>query len=398
MKIAIVIEHFNPARGGAETYTAGLVGWLVAGGHDVTIFTQDWVGEREQATLVAVPTRGVSAARRYLSFSTTASELVGQGDFDVVHSMARILRLDVFHPHGGVMRASLERSLAATEGGLQRGLRRAARWLNTKSDVLLELESILYTEDPPPRLVAVSQMVADDMKRYYGIDESQVDVVYNGVDASRFSPETRATIGAGLREELGIGTDALLLLLVAHNYRLKGVEILIRVMAELVKRGGGNFKALVVGSKNPSQTVYPKLAEKLGVGDRVLFHPGVADIKRFYAAADVYFHPTFYDPMSLVVLEALGAGLPVITTRHNGCSEIMTDGQEGFCIDEPRDVDALVERVGLLADDDRRLAMSTAARALALEFPLERNYEGLMAVYLKAADQRRTEVTTRREP
>ena len=79
MKIAIVIEHFNPARGGAETYTVGLVQWLCRKGHEVTIFTQDWVAEPTGVTMVAVPVKGISAARRYLSFSTEASQLVAGG-------------------------------------------------------------------------------------------------------------------------------------------------------------------------------------------------------------------------------------------------------------------------------------------------------------------------------
>lgn len=393
MKIAIVIEHFNPAKGGAETYTAGLLQWLCGEGHEVTVFTQDWAAEPAGVTMVAVPVKGISAARRYLSFSTEASQLVAGGAFDIVHSMARILRQNVFHPHGGVMKASLDQSLASSRSGLERGLRRAARWLNTKQDILLELEHIIYTESPPPRLIAVSKMVAADMKRYYDVDEAKIDVVYNGVDGKRFKPENRDLFRDELRRELGLGDDEVALLLVAHNYRLKGAEIFIRVLSELGKRGREGVKGVVVGSQPEAFGVYPKLAEKMGLADEVIFHEAVGDIERFYAAADIYVHPTFYDPMSLVVLEAMASGLPVITTRYNGCSEIITDGVEGFAVDQPRDIAAFVEAIEELLDASRRMEMGRAARELALEFPLERNFEAVAEVYLKAAKEPVSEIS-----
>ncbi len=385
MKIAIVIEHFNPARGGAETYTADLVSWLASHRHDVTVFTQDWAAEPTGVTMVTVPVKGISAARRYLSFSTEASQLVSEGAFEVVHSMARILRQNIFHPHGGVMKASLEKSLDSSSSGIERGFRRAARWLNTKQDILLELENIIYTEEPPPRFVAVSDMVARDMVRYYGVGEDRIEVIHNGVDTARFTPENRDGLGREMRGTLGIGQEETVLLLVAHNYRLKGAQIFIRVLSELKKRAHKGLKGVIAGSEHGAQGVYPRLAAKMGLADDIIFHGSVADIERFYAAADIYLHPTYYDPMSLVVLEALSSGLPVVTTRRNGCSEIITEGVEGFAVEEPGDIAGLTAAVELLLDEPRRRESALAARALAEKYPLERNFQAIGELYKKAA-------------
>lgn len=397
MKIAVVIEHFDPARGGAETYTAGLVQWLAGKGHEVTVLAEDWSSEPANMTLVKVPVKGMTGARRYLSFSTEASGLVSSGGYDIIHSMARIVRLNVFQPHGGVTRASMERSLASSAGGVTRGLRRAARWLNTKSDILLELESIIFDEEPAPRFVAVSEMVADDMKRYHGVNASKIDVVPNGVDVRRFTPAKRGELRGPLREELGIGEDEVALLLVAQNWRLKGAEIFIKVVAELAERGHGEIRGIIVGSKGAGESVYPQLARKLGVGERVVFHESTSEIERFYAGADIYVHPTYYDPMSLVVLEAFASGMPAVTTRFNGCSEIMTEGVEGFTVEDPRDVERIVTDVEAMLERGRREEMGAAARALAEEYPLERNFEGIAGVYEKAlAEGAAADVETKR--
>jgi len=383
MKIAIVIEHFNPKRGGAETYTASLVERLVAEGHEVHLFAGDWTLEPLGLTMVRVPVKGITGAGRTLSFATEASELVGSGGFDVIHSMARILRLSVFHPHGGVTRASLERSIASTLSPLGRGLRRAARWLNTKSDMLLELESIIYAQSPLPRIVAVSKMVAADMRRYYDVPDSKIDVVYNGVDVKRFTPENRRAFRDAVRGELGVGADEVLLLLVAHNYRLKGVEIFMRVLGAMKQRARPKVKGLVVGG-GPEDGIYGRLAAKMGVEERITFREAVSDIERYYAAADVYLHPTFYDPMSLVVLEAMASGLPAVTTRYNGATEIMTDGVQGFVVDDPRGVPQITSALDKLLDAARRAEMGAAARRLAEEYPLEKNFAGILEVYKKA--------------
>ena len=382
MKVAIAIEHFNPQRGGAEIYTASLVERLTADGHDVYVFTQDWTLEPEGVTMVRVPAKGVTAAGEALSFATEASELVGTGEFDVVHSMARIMRLSVFQPHSGVLKASLERTLDYSKSPIEKGLRQVARWLNTKIDMMLELEAIIYEQSPPPRFVAVSNMVAADMKRIYNVPDAKIDVVYNGVDTKRFRPENRQAYREAVRGEIGAAAGEVLLLFVGHDYRRKGADVFIRAIAETVKNGNRNVKGLVVGGRDSGS--YASLAEKLGVGDRVIFHEAVGDIERYYAAADIYLLPTFYDPMSLVVLEALASGLPVITTRYNGASEIMTDGVQGFTVDEPRNLGAIVSSVETLLDAKRRSEMGEAARALAEEFPIERNYKAILEVYRKA--------------
>ena len=234
-------------------------------------------------------------------------------------------------------------------------------------------------------------------KVYNDVDEAKINVVYNGVDTRRFRPENRDLFRDELRSDLGLGDGEVALLLVAHNYRLKGAEIFIRVISELKARGHGGVKGVMVGSEAQDFGVYPKLAEKMGLADEVIFHEAVSNIERFYAACDIYVHPTFYDPMSLVVLEALASGLPVITTRYNGCSEIITDGVEGFSVDDPRDIAAFLEVLEPLLDASRRMEMGRAARELALEFPLERNFEAIAEVYLKAAKEPVSEISIKRE-
>jgi UDP-glucose:(heptosyl)LPS alpha-1,3-glucosyltransferase len=102
----------------------------------------------------------------------------------------------------------------------------------------------------------------------------------------------------------------------------------------------------------------------------------------FYAAADAYVHPTYYDPCSLVLLEAAACGLPIVTTRrHNGAAELFREDAEMLLVNDPSDHDALVERVDALCDSQLRDELGAAARRVALRHPFERNVAELVKLY-----------------
>src|SRR5205085_5096840 len=119
------------------------------------------------------------------------------------------------------------------------------------------------------------------------------------------------------------------------------------------------LKLVVAGS--PKTDPWRRLAERLGIANRVKFVGPTADVRRVYFAADVHVHPTFYDPCSGVVIEALTCGLPVVTSRHNGAAELMSPPREGFVIDDPHDHAALAGALAALLDPVRRDACGRAA-------------------------------------
>jgi UDP-glucose:(heptosyl)LPS alpha-1,3-glucosyltransferase len=231
-------------------------------------------------------------------------------------------------------------------------------------------------------------MVARDIARHHGWPADRMRVVYNGVDAEKFSPHLRHTLRAPLRLRLGLRNERLLLI-VAHNFELKGVPALLRATALLVQDGRPIHLA-VVGGKPSALPAYRRAARRLGIDAAVTFAGPVADAAPWYAAADVYVQPTFYDPCSLVVLEALACGLPVITSRYNGAGELLNEGVEGFVLDDPSDDRRLAERIELLLDDELREHMARQARRRALRCTFDHNGQAIVDVYhqVKAATRR----------
>jgi UDP-glucose:(heptosyl)LPS alpha-1,3-glucosyltransferase len=123
------------------------------------------------------------------------------------------------------------------------------------------------------------------------------------------------------------------------------------------------------------------LAHKTGVFDKVLFIGSTDEPEKYYGASDFLVHPTFYDACSLTVLEALASGLPVITTHFNGASGMITQSQEGWVMSDPRDDQALIEKISFYLNHDRIEKSSIVARHLAESYSLERTWDEMKNIF-----------------
>jgi UDP-glucose:(heptosyl)LPS alpha-1,3-glucosyltransferase len=236
--------------------------------------------------------------------------------------------------------------------------------------------------------------VREHFLRYYHIPPGQLHVVRSSSDPLRFPEQDRLKCRSQCREQYGIAPQEVVGLFAAMNYRLKGLEPLLYSVQKLLARPefAGNrpaFRLMVVG--NPRAKAYVNLARRLGIGDAVRFVGYCAEMRSAYFAADFLVHPTFYDPCSLVVLEALACGLPIITTRYNGASELMhasAPQQEGYALRDPHDHQELSWSLAQMLDPGRRHAFAQAARRTAAQWTFEQHYRQLMAVLTEAASRK----------
>jgi UDP-glucose:(heptosyl)LPS alpha-1,3-glucosyltransferase len=234
-------------------------------------------------------------------------------------------------------------------------------------------------------VIVNSNMVRQHFQQYYGIPASDVRVIRSSIDAGRFAEQDRPRRRLEWRERCGIGAAEAVALFAAMNYRLKGLEPLLHAVRRMP--AGRPFRLLVVG--NPRTRGYERLARRLGIADRVCFFGHCTEMRNCYFAADFLVHPTFYDPCSLVALEALACGLPVITTRYNGASELLSPLGEGFVIDDPHDHEHLAWCMTQLLDPVRRSACAQAARRTAAQWTFEVHYRQLLQVFAEAAARKR---------
>jgi UDP-glucose:(heptosyl)LPS alpha-1,3-glucosyltransferase len=202
-------------------------------------------------------------------------------------------------------------------------------------------------------------MVKREVRRHYPLPDERLATLFNAVDLERFYLDGAAEVGKELRRRHGIAEDKIAALMIAQNYRLKGLAETINAVARV---NDPRLVLIVVGKE--STTVYDRQARRLGIDNQIIFAGATTDARSYYAAVDFFVLPTRRDSCSLVVLEALAMGVPVISTATNGACEIMQDGQHGFVLSDPTDIAALAGAMARMMDADFRRACAEECRQL----------------------------------
>lgn len=393
MKVALVIERVETWRGGAETSTMQFARDLASLGCEVHVVTGTYMPSTPELRIVPVRVGRLLKGWRTGFFARRAAALVREEDYDIVHAITPCPVADIYQPRGGTVPEMLARNRATYPTALRRALKRIAQWLRFKYHVMGRLETRLLNRQPPPVVVAISRYVADQLRRHYAFDPDRIRTIFNGVDPDVTDAAQRREDRQSVRRQYALADDDLMLLCVAHNFKLKGVGRAIEALhllaggSEPLRRDNGRCVLVVVGRDNPAR--YVRLAHRLGLADRVIFTGATDRTGAFFHAADVLVHPTYYDPCSRVVLEALAAGLPVVTTRFNGAAERIRDGLHGYVVDSPDDVEAIADRLRRLSDDAHRRECAGRAPAAVEEISMfahaGRSYELYRALLSEGA-------------
>lgn len=377
LDVALVVEHYLPKRGGGERYVVDLATGLADRGHRVTVYAAEHDNDDARITLKTVPAAKHPKWWRKWRFAAR-SRMALQGGHDIVHAVGKALGFTLLNPHGGVEQFWLRQHLKAYDRGWERVWATVRRYCTPRHWVLTAIERTQYASPQLQRVIAISDMVRDHIRTAYGLGPERVSVVYNGVDLERFCPAVREQHRAAQRAAWGVGDDDVCCLFVGNNFRLKGVRSLVLATARL-RAEGAPVKAVIVGREAPGRLA--SLARGLGVADHVLFAGAEPQVEKAYAGADVYVHPTFFDACALVTFEAMACGVPVITTRWNGASGIVTPGRDGAVIDDAADIGALADAMRGYLDTGRRALHGQAARAAAEKHPVQQNCERILMVY-----------------
>ncbi len=209
-------------------------------------------------------------------------------------------------------------------------------------------------------------------------------VIYPGVDSAVFNPETRYSRRAEARARFGISNNQFALLIIGNDWHEKGLSCLLEAMG-LLK----DLSLLLLVRGRDERAPYERAIEKLGLTGMVRFLDRLPDVVQFYAAADLYVGPSLYDSFAIPVAEAMACGLPVIASIQAGVSEIVTDGENGFILRDPKDVEGLAEKIRLLYEDtDMCSRLGQKAAQTISQFTWERNALQIQTLLGKALSQK----------
>lgn len=379
LKIALVSESVAPDRGGAETSTAQFIQHLLGHGLKVDLYTRSPVESKGDLTVHRVDPPSLIRALKTVRFSRRVDELLAGRRYDVVHAITPCLRADVYQPRGGTVPETVERNLALCAPGAPRTVKKLANRFNLKQRTMIRLERRLVQRSPAPMVVAISSYVQEQLTRHYRLPEQNIRRIFNGVDFHPPTETQRSQDRQTIRRMYGVADDEVFALMIAHNFKLKGVGQWIRALCILTHADGPRIKTVIIGKADPRP--YRALARKLRIEDAVMFAGYTKQVSAFYSAADIFVHPTFYDPCSRVVLEAMLHGVPPVTTQFNGAAEAIDDGVNGRVIDAPDDIEELARAARQAAAAPLRDAVQRMHDELAERLSMERHARQIVELY-----------------
>jgi len=390
-RVAIIVERADVSLGGAERSMSEVAGGLSALGLEV-----DLLAAKGQATCPNVHILCTDLRGERVPLSVFADALrrhVERTGYDIVHSVLPLPGIDLYQPRGGTYAESILRHAASYPSPLMRRWKAWTAFANIRRLKLLRAERQCCQGSTGPMISALSQYVVEQLTRHYGTDPRRIVRTLNGVDTDRpidagAADDCRRRILERLR--LQGAQQPALFLFAAHNFRLKGLHPLIRAMQVVGGRETKQPACLVVAGAGASGR-YCRLAKRLGVEERVLFLGPVEDIRSVVSATDVGVLPTFYDPSSRFILEALVAGKPVITTRFNGATDHFIDGRHGKVIDSPHNIVALADAIRFFASKANiaKASQAITADSLAANISIHRVANELLRLYEIILDTRR---------
>jgi glycosyltransferase involved in cell wall biosynthesis len=335
LRIAVLTRNFATTGGGAERYAIALVEQL-AGHHEIHVYAQNigHVVEEVRYHKVAMPLARPRWINQWI-FATLTWWQTRRG-FDVVHSHENSWHGDIQTVHVAPIRYSLFNG--------RFGATKILRWLKVATSIrllsYLWLEQLRFSVGAGRRIVVTSESLREAVLQYYPSVANSLEVVTPGVAYAGGRPPLTKRQSA--RERLQLPQVGFALLFVGNDFKKKGLQTLLQSLLQLPS---DTFLMVVGRSEQQLQT--EAMVRDLGLLARVHFLQQIEQMGLAYSAADCLVHPTLEDSYAMVVLEAMGYGLPVVVSgpQYCGISRELHDAVEAVLLPDPRNVEHLVSAI-----------------------------------------------------
>jgi UDP-glucose:(heptosyl)LPS alpha-1,3-glucosyltransferase len=372
VKIGIAYLEYS-RRKGIERISAELADGVAQSGHDVHFHCIRWMDVRSsKVQFHRVRTMAYPNSATLFSFAILGKSSLSRGNYSVSHS------------YGGVIGCDVITAQSCHRAGLKVAEALKGKMIRTKVNygvadrIRLYLEHQNFAKRKYRKVIACSTLVKRELMENYRVPDSDIVVVPNGVDLEEFHPRNRDAFRNDVRSQYHAGNQDILLLFVGHEFGRKGLEAAIRALALLKQQ---HVKLLVCGSDNALP--FQKLAVKLGVHQQIIFAGAQAEVKKFYAAADVFLLPTLHEAFGLVITEAMASALPVVVSKDAGAAiDVIEDDKDGLLLSDPRSPEEVAQKIRRLAEDSPfRAKIGVQAREKVVGYSWDTCAQKVLEVY-----------------
>ncbi|MDO8916331.1 MAG: glycosyltransferase family 4 protein [Coriobacteriia bacterium] len=367
-----VLHVLRPAAGGMRQHVLQLATGMVAHGFDSQIACP---GDTEivRSAFAAgieirpVPIVGPPSPVRDIEAIIVLSDIIRRGAFDIVHAHGS--KAGLIGRIAAMLARSRNRVVTVHNDVLGGSVRPAMH----RAVVRIERFLARHTS----RMIAVSDALRSELIETIGLDPALAVTVHNGIDLAPFL----ASVDPGpVRDRYGIPRDAFVFGQAARFAPQKGHEALVTAAVPVLEKIPNAY--LLLAGDGPLLERVERVASRTSVASRILFPGFESDVRGMLAALDVFASAPVSEGLGIAAIEAMAAGLPVVSVRTGGVPEVVVDGETGI-LAPPGDISSLTEAMVRLARDPTvRLAMGRAGRLRAIEeFSQETMLERTALVY-----------------
>lgn len=304
MKLAFVLFKYFPF-GGLQRDMVRIAKVCQLHGHDIHVFTLSWEGQKPEGFQIhTLAASGLTNHARYQKFCEALPALFKQIDINRVVGFNKMPGLDYYYAAD----PCLKEKLVQERGWLTRILPRYRHFL--------AYEKAVFERDSKTEILMIAPRQEEIYRKYYQTPARRMHMLPPGISRDRMAPENAAEIRAELREEFGLREHERLILCIGSGFRTKGLDRSLRALASLPDELARSTRLIAIGTDNGKP--FKNLAKRLGVADRFQVLSGRDDVPRFLQGGDLLLHPAYYENSGMVILEAVVAGLPVLTTANCG--------------------------------------------------------------------------------
>lgn len=321
MKLAFCLFKYFPYGGLARDFIR-IARECHARGHEIHVYTMSWQGEIEpEFHLHLIDVNQKQNHTRIRAFAEKVKPLLDAGHYDLVIGFNKMPHLDVYY--------TADICYLARENARKRFFYR----LLPRYRTLTQFERAVFAPDNKTEIMVISRIQEHEYLKCYQTEEERIHFLNPGIARDRIAPNNAADIRAKTRRENHITDNQILLLHVGSGFKAKGLDRTIRALAALPEELKSRTQLFVLGQDNAA--TFEKLAHKLKVQDRVHFLGGRPDVSQLMLAADFLLHPAYDENTGTVLIEAIIAGLPVLTTDVCGYAHYVTDANAGVVLESP---------------------------------------------------------------
>ncbi|MBF0034964.1 glycosyltransferase family 4 protein [Citrobacter freundii] len=329
MIVAFCLYKYFPF-GGLQRDFMRIAQTVATRGHQVRVYTQYWEGEYPEAfELIRVPVKSHTNHGRNAEYYTWVQNHLREHPVARVVGFNKMPGLDVYYAAD----VCYAEKVAQEKGFFYR--------LTSRYRHYAAFERATFEHGKPTQLLMLTDKQIADFQKHYQTESERFHILPPGIYPDRKYSQQIPNARQVYRQKNGLSESQNVLLQVGSDFTRKGVDRTLAAMASLPESLRQNTQLFIVGQDKPGK--FAALAEKYGIQRNVHFFAGRNDVAELMAAADLLLHPAYQEAAGIVLLEAVTAGLPVLTTCVCGYAHYIVDANCGAVIDEPFRQEALNE-------------------------------------------------------